>query len=103
MSDIRAWFAVVEGELGDQLWPSGLVVIDTMTDETEAHKEAKRLSALNLKHYRVMVIHELAIHCAPHVKVIRGEGLNPMPEAERAERIAGIREYLASLKKGPSQ
>jgi hypothetical protein len=90
-----AWYAIVEGEIGDHLWPTGFHLIDTYDNEAEASAEARRLSALGLKHYRVLKILEHAIYCAPHMKVIAGEGQNPMTYQQRQEARAGIKEYLA--------
>lgn len=95
MSEVcKTWYVIVEGEIGETLWPSGLVVIDTKDDLNEAALEARRLSSVNVKHYRVIKLEEVAVYCAPALRTHKGEGKNPMKPEERAKILRETREEM---------
>lgn len=88
------WYAIVEGDVGETLWPNGLQIIDTDQDFDKMAREARRLSSQNVKHYRVVKIEECAVYCAPALRTHKGQGLNPMKPKERAEILADARRQL---------
>jgi hypothetical protein len=85
-------FMIVQGASGETLQPPGLLVIDTSDDPEALAQEARRLSALNKCHYRIIQLVEIAEICQPSLEVIQGGGENPIPADQYAQMREQARE-----------
>lgn len=85
-------FAVAPGSKGELLFPNGLEIIDTWLDLETAREHARFLSSTQVRHYRVIELIEVEEVCTPALRVLQGEGLNPMPAETKARLQAKIRE-----------
>lgn len=58
---MKRWFAVVEGDTGEELWPDGLIVVETIADDHEdiAHARARFFAATTRRPHRVIAMYEV--------------------------------------------
>jgi hypothetical protein len=85
-------YAIVQGALGESLWPRGIVIVDSYEDEAQARRAANLRAYTERKPYRVILMIECVAFDPRDLQVLEGEGLNPMSDEERAENRAGILE-----------
>jgi hypothetical protein len=58
---MKRWYAIVEGDTGEELWPDGLVVLETIDGEHEdiAHARARFFAATTKRPHRVIAVYEV--------------------------------------------
>lgn len=88
---MKRWYAVVEGDSGEELWPEGLVVVETIEGEHEdiAHARARFFAATTKRAHRVVAVYEVKTYKDIFMEIV--DGLH--------EKIRGLVKHTDKAKK----